>query len=107
MNIKGKITPRGVVQSASDQHITPYNRNKATQKSKQNLLSVIALQAGIVSLPDCLVCPNVSPSVSETILFLGYLNFVMASCGNKRYKEQLLKKVGFIIRAKMKSIRVC
>ena len=98
------ITPRGVVQSASHQHIRPYNRNKAPQKDKQHLLSVIPLQEEIVSLPDCIVCPNVSPSVIETISFLAYLNVVMASCQNRRYKEQLLKKVAFNIRAKMKII---
>ena len=101
------ITPRGVVQSASHQHIRPYIRNKAPQKGKQHLLSVIPLHKEIMSLPDCIVCPNVTLSISKTILFLAYLNVVMASCRNRRYKEQLLKKVGFIIRAKMKVIREC
>ena len=83
-------TPRGVVQSASHQHIGPYNRNKAPQKGKQHILSVIPLHKEIMSLPDCIVCPNVTLSISKTILFLAYLNVVMASCGNRRYKEQLL-----------------
>ena len=101
------ITPRGVVLSASYQHIRPYNRNKAPQKGKQHLLSVIPLHKEIISLSDCIVCPNVTLSISKTFLFLGYLNVVMASCGNRRYTEQLSKKVGFIIRAKTKIIRVC
>ena len=101
------ITPRGVVQTTSHQQIRPYNRNKAPQIGKQHLLSVIPLHKEIMSLSDCIVCPNVTLSISKTFLFLGYLNVVMASCGNRRYTEQLLKKVGFIIRVKMKIIQEC
>ena len=62
-----------------------------------DLLSLIPRYKEIMCLPDCIVCPNVTLSISKTILFLAYLNVVMASCENKRFKEQLLKTVGFII----------
>ena len=77
------ITPRGVVQTTSHQQIRPYNRNKAPQIGKQHLLSVIPLQEEIVSLPDCIVCPNLSPSISESILFPSYLNVSIASWGEQ------------------------